>query len=435
MLAEPISENRASLLPSDKAAESRGAPPRCWPRWAIWLFLWSATSSLAVVGVVFGNEFVKSKTRWNLLDEFARRDGQHYKQIVERGYEYHVGRQSVVAFFPAYPLLARALAWLTGLNSVWAMLVVSNLSLLAAFALMEIYLQGHSASDGLVHSDLAENANPRQSLDAGTFALLAMGVFPTAVFFRMAYSESMFLCVCILCMLGIRRGWPLPAIALLVGLATAVRPVGVALVLPMAWHVARRSDSKASIVRRLAYSIPLGCWGLIAYMAFQYARFGEPFAFSLTQQNWRIRPDTGLFNKLWSLVSWEPIWSVYNTQAAGYWRHFDGAASALFSLQFANPIYFVGAICLVAVGAWKKWLNSYEILLSVGLLAIPYATRAYEMGMVSQGRYAAVVFPVYIVLGQLLGRLPAAVAIALLILSGGLMVLYAALFAMDYLII
>jgi hypothetical protein len=118
----------------------------------------------------------------------------------------------------------------------------------------------------------------------------------------------------------------------------------------------------------------------------------------------------------------------------GYWRHFDGAASALFSLQFANPIYFVGAVALVAAGAWKKWLDSCEILLSVALLAIPYVSKGYEMGMVSQGRYAAVVFPVYIVMGQLLARLPATVAMVLLILSGVMMGIYAALFAANYMI-
>jgi hypothetical protein len=246
MLLQPASESSASSAPSDEPESSRGAPSRRWRRWAIWLLLWSATGALAVVGVVFGSEFVKSQTPWNLTDEFARQDGQHYKQIVERGYEYRAGHQSVVAFFPAYPLLARALTWLTGLSAVPAMPTVSNLSLLAAFGLMGLYLRNRSTNGGLGQSDPVEDANSRQSLDAATFALLAMGVFPTAVFFRMAYSESMFLCVCILCMLGIRRGWPLPGISLLVGLATAVRPVGVALILPMVWRIAHTSGSKAS---------------------------------------------------------------------------------------------------------------------------------------------------------------------------------------------
>ncbi len=55
----------------------------------------------------------------------------------------------------------------------------------------------------------------------------------------------------------------------------------------------------------------------------------------------------------------------------------------------------------------KKWLTGPEIVLSFFLLAIPYVTRAYEMCMASHARFAAVVFPAYIVLGRLLGAAPA----------------------------
>jgi len=43
----------------------------------------------------------------------------------------------------------------------------------------------------------------------------------------------------------------------------------------------------------------------------------------------------------------------------------------------ANPVYFVVALRLWAVGARKRWLNGYEILLSLGLLVIPYGEHAY----------------------------------------------------------
>ena len=153
-----------------------------------------------------------------------------------------------------------------------------------------------------------------------------------------------------------------------------------------------------------------------------------------TQEFSRVRPAATIGEKLASLASWEPIWSVYTRWTPGDWRQFDPTGNPLFSLQFANPIYFVGTAAMVAWGAWKKWLDSYEVLLSGGLLAIPYATRAYEMCMASQGRFAAVAFPAYIVAGRLLARLPAGVAIALLAFSGAMMGLYAALFAADYLV-
>jgi hypothetical protein len=94
-----------------------------------------------------------------------------------------------------------------------------------------------------------------------------------------------------------------------------------------------------------------------------------------------------------------------------------------------NPIYFVGTAALIGIGAWKRWLTSYEIMVSATLLAIPYLTKAYENAMASQSRFAAVVFPAYIVIGELLVRLPREIALSLLCLSAFLMGIYSAEYA------
>jgi hypothetical protein len=60
----------------------------------------------------------------------------------------------------------------------------------------------------------------------------------------------------------------------------------------------------------------------------------------------------------------------------------------------------------VLLGWRKRWLNAYEISLSAGLLLIPYVTRGYDFGMCSQGRFAAVCFPMYLVMGRLLAAMP-----------------------------
>jgi hypothetical protein len=72
-------------------------------------------------------------------------------------------------------------------------------------------------------------------------------------------------------------------------------------------------------------------------------------------------------------------------------------------------------------------------LLSVGLLAIPYITKAYEYGMSSHARFAAAVFPVYLVAGRLLATLPPALTAGILALSGFFMGVYASMFAAGYL--
>jgi hypothetical protein len=101
-------------------------------------------------------------------------------------------------------------------------------------------------------------------------------------------------------------------------------------------------------------------------------------------------------------------------------------------MRFFNPIFFVGTAVLVAVGAWKRWLTVYEVLLSIPLLAIPYVTKGYEMCMESQGRFAAVVIPAYIVMGQLLARLPWWLAWLILAISGAGLAFFASRFAAGY---
>jgi len=116
----------------------------------------------------------------------------------------------------------------------------------------------------------------------------------------------------------------------------------------------------------------------------------------------------------------------------GYVRHTTDLAAALLRLQFANPLFFLLAAALVGLVAWKNWLTRYEISLSVGLLPIPYVTRAYEMCMQSQGRYAAAAFPIYMVMGNLLSRSPKAVVAVVFNLFTVYLAIYSAMLAAGY---
>lgn len=77
-------------------------------------------------------------------------------------------------------------------------------------------------------------------------------------------------------------------------------------------------------------------------------------------------------------------------------------------------------------------LDSLEWMLGALLLLVPYAALGYQNLMLSQGRFAAVAFPVYIVLGRLAVRAPAVVFACLFGISGFLLGTYAALFAAYY---
>ena len=102
------------------------------------------------------------------------------------------------------------------------------------------------------------------------------------------------------------------------------------------------------------------------------------------------------------------------------------------NMQFCNPVYFIAAAVLLAIGVRAGWIDRRELLLAAALLLIPYFTIAHKNAMASCARYAMVVFPAFIVLGHIFMRLPCwLVGLACAVL-GSLMAVYAALFAAQY---
>jgi hypothetical protein len=402
------------------------------------LTCWAVTSTVVFIGAAFGAYFV-SREPLTIMESVNRFDARNYTSIAENGYSYDAYAPSLVAFFPVFPLSSRWLTRVTGWHALTAELVLSNAFCVASFILAWFYLQRRgnklpfNESAGAELRQRVPWGNGEQGSDfAAGYALLAMGVLPTTFFLRMPYTESLFLFLAILELYAMIRRWPPIVLALIVGLATATRPVGVALLPPFAWYVWTGVGSKRQSAIRIAWLAPIACWGLLAYMLFQYLCYHEPLAFALNQRFHRARPLGSPGDQVLSLLSLEPIRETYDPASPGYWQALFSSQHRLLSLECANPIYFLAAAALIVIGVWKRWLNVYEILLAIPLLAIPYFTRAYEMRMLSQARFASVVFPGYIVLGRLLAKLPAPISGSLLALSASLMGIYAALFAAGY---
>jgi hypothetical protein len=381
------------------------------------------TSVIVVVAAVFAVDFVplcrqhpESKTRVDLVSGFAAWDGMWYGRIASTGYSYDPHRQSAVAFFPLYPMLAAAIVQATGIRTEWALLAVSHGALVATFCLVGTYVQRRDSA-------------PNDHLQGWT--LLAFGLFPTTFYFRMAYTESLFVMLMLIALLGMERGWRPVWIAFVIGLATGTRSVGVALVPAFALHLWQRVNSWWSWSARLGALLPVCCWGLLAYMVFLWLAFDEPLAFIKTQAHWRVRA-VGVADRTIGLATLEPVRTLYEPSCPCYWGHAPPRENILFNLKAVTPIYFFGTAVLVGVGAYRRWLNGREVLLSVGLLLIPYCLHASPTCMGSHARYAASVFPAYLVLGQLLHRMPAPLSAALLALSGLFLGLYSAMFVSWY---
>ena len=192
-----------------------GSVPRLGDAFGIGLPFYYLTSLIVIVAVVFAVDFVPlctrhpgSRKRVDLLSAFSAWDGEWYAQIASAGYSYDPERMSSVAFFPLYPSLAGALVHTTGMRAESALLVVSHGALMGLFVLLVMYVRQRFPGAG---AGLAE------------FTVLAMGLFPTTFYFRMTYTESVFLLVTLLALYGMERHWGLLAIASIIGLATAAR--------------------------------------------------------------------------------------------------------------------------------------------------------------------------------------------------------------------
>lgn len=392
------------------------------------LLAYLLTSALAWLGISFGIDFVRingeqrNTPRTDFLNACCRFDGDAYAAITEKGYSYDPVKRSRVAFFPAYPLAARLIIAVTGSNVRLALFVVSNLALLGAFVVFSAYLRSRCPLD-----------TPRKPL----VMLSLFGVWPAGFFFRVSYSESTLLFFTLLVLCGMFRRWPLPVLIFFSGAATAARPVGLAVTAALAWHTLSDANRGAIFRRLLVAGVcsMAASWGLIAYMTYQYYEFDNPLAFAQTQEHWSyLAPSqTNLGDKVASLLAAEPIWGVYTSNPIRSWKRLDPHHNLFFNLFFWNPIMFVVAFALVLFGAAKSWLTGPEIVLSLGLLGIPYVTRAYEMSMASHARFASVVVPAYFVLGRLLVARPEWLRWCVFGFLSTMLMTWSALFAAGYL--
>jgi Mannosyltransferase (PIG-V) len=345
-------------------------------------------------------------------------DGYYFWQIAESGYWFDPEKQCGIAFFPGYPVATRFVTGLTGWRTEVAMVIISNLALIAAFALISAYLR---------------TRRPDASAAARATTLAAIGFWPAGMYFRVGYSESLFLAFIALLLLGLARRWPLLVLAVIAGAATGVRAVGVAGAGAVFVHILS-DPSRGSLARRLltvAVVAPICCWGLLAFMAFQYHQFDNPFAFAEVQRNWfHYQRPAGDTTPTWvKLVIAEPLWNTYIPNSPRYWGLLDYHHVAGLGQSFWNPIAFALAMVAVGFGWWRGWLNRTEAALGLGLLLIPYVTRAHEMNMASHARFVSVVIPAFLVFGRVLDRFHPAVSWAVFALMSPLLTVWAALFA------
>ncbi len=327
------------------------------------------------------------------LGAFTWWDGWWYVGIAERGYDFVPGRQSSVAFFPAYPLLLRA-GRLVGVPSPLGGFVVTLASGAAATVLFARWC--------------AERLGRRQAL----FALATLVLYPCAFYLAgTVYAEALFVALVLgaVALLERDRFW---AAGLVAAVATATRPIGVALVVGL-WLRAlelRREPGRSG----RSWGVLLAPVGVGAYCAYLWVRFGDPLAFVAAEgaPGWGQAPGWATWLKVtwFERMSKPPIVSALHL-------HLVGHAVVTFAFLALVPSVF------------RRFGRAYGVFALLVVAGSALSTRDFT-GM---GRYVLAAFPCFAVAGAALADHPA-VARIVLPASAGLLVFFTTLHARNMLI-
>jgi hypothetical protein len=366
-------------------------PPARSARTAVEIFLWSRAGIwLAALFALLTLEPVRNPKagRWDdpalthdlgsVTDVWARWDSVHFLRIAKHGYS-----TAEAAFYPLYPGLVGGAGRALGGHYVLAGVLVSLLSALGAFVLLE---------------RLAEE---RLGASGARRAVLYLALFPTALFLQAVYSESLFLFLCLAAFALAERG-RFASAGIVVGLAILTRPAGIALVPPLVLLARRRSW-------RLATALPVAA----IYPLVLWRDAGDPWAFAHAEGTWhRHLSAAGPLGGTWDglRAAWagvEQLVSGSNTHV--YWTAVSPADSVPLRTAVINLelVGFLVLFVVLAVIAWRVFGAPYGLFSALSL-ALPLSVPSSRWPLLSLPRFGLVVFPFFLALAWIGGRRPRA---------------------------
>jgi hypothetical protein len=268
-------------------------------------------------------------------------DSGWYACIIEQGYQSDIPprRQTVtsnVAFFPGYPLLARGVRDLTGLQTSLAEALTAQLACWGFWTYLHLTWRRWRVPGPLAF--------------AGTLAVLA---HPGAFFLVCGYSESLFLlgAVGFLYWAHSSRRVAMPLAALHGGSMTATRLVGIPLALLPPFEALLPGRPPGNRLRRLlapALLAVLASLGAGTFFAWCHFRFGHWNLYQQTQAiGWGIRPN------YWSAFDWHTYTPVIRLSLRR-----SSWTSAYFWSRLTLPLTLLSFAALL----WRELLSAGQAL-------------------------------------------------------------------------
>jgi uncharacterized membrane protein (UPF0136 family) len=202
---------------------------------------------------------VAAVTGHPLASTFGHWDGVWYSRLALGGYPAHpVHHQSVLGFFPLFPIAMWVVMHSLGTSAVFAGTLISGFGGLVATVLVQRLAAGW----------WGEQCARR--------ATLLFCLFPGSVVFSMAYSEGLLIPLAAGCILALqKRRWALAGV--LAGIATATAATAAPLILVCA--IAARRDRKPLVAPLLSLT------GIAAFALYLWQWTGTPFASLIAQRD------------------------------------------------------------------------------------------------------------------------------------------------------
>jgi hypothetical protein len=317
-----------------------------------------------------------------LVAPAARYDTVWFLSIAQDGYE----DADRAAFFPLYPALVRVLGTVVG-SPLLAAIALSCACFVAALA--------------VVHRLAALEVGE----DAARWAVWALALFPGALWFSAAYSESLFLLVSAGALLAARQGrW---AVAGALGaLATATRSAGLVLLLPLAllWLDGVRSE-RAALRDVVALAVvPLGLVAFCAVLPLFDLPTDAPFAAQDTWHRAFAGPWAGVRDG--AIAAWDGARQLLHGSPTPV--YFERAGGDPMEVARHNLMLFAFLLLAVpaVIGAWRRLPLAYAAYATAALL-LPLSYPVVPQPLMSLPRFEAVLFPLFLWLGVVLARAPA----------------------------
>jgi hypothetical protein len=355
----------------------------------------------------------------NLFDlvfsPLAKWDTQHYLAIAFDGYvEGHAGlppAEARPAFFPLYPGIVRVLSGF-GASRGLILIVAYAVSLASFFGALTLLHR-------LTTIEIGERyARP---------TLLLLSFFPTALFFGIPYTESMFLLLAVAAFLAARTGrWAVAGIAL--ALASATRVPGLLLIIPVLMlylygpRTDREPDFEDGFWPRYRIGPDFG-WlllaplGLLAFSVYLHFALGDATAWNHAQALFgrqTVDPLTG-------------IWAGVREAGKGFGHLANGTYHGTMDYLNIMQLGFVAFAVVGAIGALRVLPAAYGTWVLISLVPILVSQPPGDP-LYSSSRFIVVLFPLFLWLATVCERRQATTTVVALFAAG--MVVFTAQFAL-----